>query len=52
MLTALGESTTAIDIEFDIPRSAPIGRIIVPFIVETEGGIDPSDTFVVLDVSD
>ena len=50
MLIAAGESTTSIDIELEVPQSAPAGRIVVPLIVEVDGGIDPSDTFVVLDV--
>ena len=49
-LTAGGDSTTVLDIELDVPSTAPAGRMVVPFIVKGDGGIDPSDAFVVLDV--
>jgi glyoxylase-like metal-dependent hydrolase (beta-lactamase superfamily II) len=49
-LVAPAESTSTIDISLGIPNSAPAGRMVIPFIVEGQDGLDPSDAFVVLDI--
>ena len=49
-VTAAGASTTASDIELQIPADTPLGQMVVPLIIEVDNGVDPSDTLVVLDV--
>lgn len=49
-LHAAAGTTTAIDVEIEVPSTAPVGRMVVPFLVEDDSGVDPSDTFVVIDV--
>ncbi len=42
------EST--IPMEFDLPSSISTGRLVIPFEVRSPQGIDPSDTFAVLQI--
>ena len=49
-LTADALSTSAIDIELKVPSAATVGRLIVPFVIESQNGVDPADTFAVLDI--